>query len=181
MSQLCFSAPKLTMSQEAVAMFAQDDANAGSRHTTAARGWLVRAVRESRILRRVVARECPLALYVQRVSLPTTPGVQTHRGGSQAASAGRSLRACFENHAGLLAKRRTMRRIMASCNRVSLVWTLRSSSLLKRRCRPIHPGVRSTIQHHGRTMTPWACGTHVMLSTCQAPSVTHQVANASPR
>jgi hypothetical protein len=36
------------------------------------------------------------------------------------------LRACFENHAGLCAKRRTMSRIMASFSRVSLVWTLRS-------------------------------------------------------
>ena len=36
------------------------------------------------------------------------------------------LRACFENHAGRLAKRRTMSRIMASCSSVSLVWTLRS-------------------------------------------------------
>jgi len=38
----------------------------------------------------------------------------------------RPLRACFENYAGLLAKRRTMSRIMASCSSVSLVWTLRS-------------------------------------------------------
>src|SRR5262245_44952152 len=38
----------------------------------------------------------------------------------------RALRACFENHAGRFAKRRTMSRIMASCNSVSLVWTLRS-------------------------------------------------------
>jgi hypothetical protein len=37
-----------------------------------------------------------------------------------------SLRACFENHAGPCAKRRTMSRIMASFSRVSLVWTLRS-------------------------------------------------------
>ena len=31
------------------------------------------------------------------------------------------LRVCFENHAGLLAKRLTMSRIIASCSRVSLV------------------------------------------------------------
>ena len=36
------------------------------------------------------------------------------------------LRACFENHAGLLANRRTMSRIIASFSRVSLVWTFRS-------------------------------------------------------
>ena len=39
---------------------------------------------------------------------------------------GTTFRACFENHAGLLAKRRTMSRIIASFSRVSLVWTLRS-------------------------------------------------------
>ena len=37
-----------------------------------------------------------------------------------------TLRACFENHAGLLANRRTMSRIIASFNKVSLVWSLRS-------------------------------------------------------
>ena len=36
------------------------------------------------------------------------------------------LRACFENHAVLLAKRRTISRIIASCSSVSLVCTLRS-------------------------------------------------------
>jgi hypothetical protein len=36
------------------------------------------------------------------------------------------LRACFGNHAGLLAKRRTMSRIMASCSSVSPVCTWRS-------------------------------------------------------
>jgi hypothetical protein len=38
----------------------------------------------------------------------------------------KAFRACFENHMGLFAKRRTMSRIMASCNSVSLVCTLRS-------------------------------------------------------
>lgn len=37
-----------------------------------------------------------------------------------------SLRGCFENHPDLLAKRRTMSRIIASFSRVSLVWTFRS-------------------------------------------------------
>jgi hypothetical protein len=36
------------------------------------------------------------------------------------------LRACFENHAVLLAKRRTMSRIIASFIRLSLVWPFRS-------------------------------------------------------
>jgi hypothetical protein len=36
------------------------------------------------------------------------------------------LRGCFENHAGLLAKRRSISRIIASFSRVSLVWSLRS-------------------------------------------------------
>jgi hypothetical protein len=36
------------------------------------------------------------------------------------------LRACFENHAGFLAKRLTISRIMASCSSVSLVCTWRS-------------------------------------------------------
>jgi hypothetical protein len=70
----------------------------------------------------------------------------------------KGFRACFEDHAGLLARRRTMSWIMASCSRVSLIWTRRSQSLLKRRCRPVHPNVRSTIQHHGRTTHPWTWG-----------------------
>ena len=41
--------------------------------------------------------------------------------------------------ARLLAKRLTISRIIASCRSVSLVCTLRSSSLLRQRCRPIHP------------------------------------------
>ena len=73
-----------------------------------------------------------------------------------------------------------MSRIIASFNSVSLVWTLRSSSLLKRRCRPIHPSVRSTIQHHGLTTNPWTWGIGLMISTRQAPSVAHQVASGSP-
>jgi hypothetical protein len=35
---------------------------------------------------------------------------------------------------------------------------LRSYPLLKRRCRPIHPRVRSTIQHYSRTTNPSTCG-----------------------
>src|SRR5262245_28167351 len=59
-----------------------------------------------------------------------------------------------ENHTGPLANRRTMSRIIASFSKVSLVWSLRSYSLLKRRCRPSHPSVRSTIQHQGLTTNP---------------------------
>jgi len=51
---------------------------------------------------------------------------------------GQAIRACVENHAGLRAKRRSIKRIIASFSSVSLVWTLRSSSLLRRRCRPMH-------------------------------------------
>jgi hypothetical protein len=90
------------------------------------------------------------------------------------------LRACFENHAGLRANRRRISRIIASFSRVALVWSLRSSSLRKRRCRPNQPSVRSTIPHHGLTTNPWTCGGGLMLSTRQAPSVAHQVASGSP-
>jgi hypothetical protein len=92
-----------------------------------------------------------------------------------------AVRACFENHAVLFAKRLTISRIIASCSSVSLVCTFRSSSFLRRRCRPIHASVRSTIPHHGRTTTPWACGTGVMISRCHAPSAAHQVVSALPR
>ena len=52
--------------------------------------------------------------------------VRTALGGIRGAYFVYPLRACFENHAGLLANRRTMSRIIASFNKVSLVWSLRS-------------------------------------------------------
>jgi hypothetical protein len=57
---------------------------------------------------------------------------------------------------------------------------LRSSSLLKRRCRPNQPSVRSTIQHHGLTTPPCTWGVGVMISRRQAPSASHYMASGSP-
>jgi len=48
---------------------------------------------------------------------------------------------CFENHAGLCAKRRTISRIMASFSSVSLVCIWRSSSLAQAPL-PSHPCMR---------------------------------------
>src|SRR5262249_52379564 len=90
------------------------------------------------------------------------------------------LRACFENHAGLLATRRPMSRRLASCHTVARVGRVRSSSWLRRRCRPSPPSVRSPLQPQGLTTHPWTWGVGGMLSHRPAPSVAPHVARGSP-
>src|SRR2546430_15747086 len=57
--------------------------------------------------------------------------------------------------------------ILSTCNRVEC-YIQGPDAAAGVRCRPSHPSVRSTIQHHGLTTNPWTRGVGLMISTRQA-------------
>ena len=69
---------------------------------------------------------CNSAINTPRISGPRCIEVPAHIGGCGPEIGLFGVRACFKNHAVLFAKRLTISRIIASCNSVSLVCTLRS-------------------------------------------------------
>lgn len=79
-----------------------------------------------------------------------------------------------------LAILRNMRRIIASRRKASAVRERFSKSLERRRHRPSHPKVRSTIQRLGSTSNPFAVSERLTISRCHAPSSRTAAAVAAP-